>query len=134
MSGSIWKCIEAGEWSDTYQCVLCGYSTVVAAEESIHNCKCPSCEKGKELMESGGNLDTLIALVENGPLFDGDVPSKNSRDILIAAGLATRVVVKGEDGYTASTYAGRDVYLRHYESDTIQEAMNKRKIKRQASA
>ena len=131
MSGTTWKCVDVGEWSDTYKCVLCGYKTVVSAEDSIHDCKCPSCEKGKELMESGGNLDTLIALVENGPLFDGDVPSKNSRDILIAAGLATRVVVKGEDGYTAASYEGRDVYLRHYDSDTIQEAMNKRKIKRQ---
>lgn len=72
--------------------------------------------------------DTLAALVESGPLWDGDVPSKVGRDTLIATGLAVRIVVRGSDGYTAATYAGRDEYKRIYgtslggKADTIAEA------------
>lgn len=54
--------------------------------------------------------DTLIALVEQGPLWDGDIPSKQGRDALIQAGFAVRVVVKGSDGWQAATYRGRDAY------------------------
>ena len=46
---------------------------------------------------TGAEKDTLIALVEQGPLWDGDVPSKHGRDLLLAHGLAVRVVVKGEE-------------------------------------
>jgi hypothetical protein len=59
---------------------------------------------------TGAEFDTLHALVLNGPLWDGDVPSKSGRDSLIDRGLAVRVVVRGEDGYTAATYAGRDTW------------------------
>ncbi|MBP6564346.1 MAG: hypothetical protein KA200_01910 [Burkholderiales bacterium] len=62
----------------------------------------------KEL--TGAEFDTLHGLVLNGPLWDGDVPSKSGRDSLIERGLAVRVVVRGEDGYTAATYAGRDAW------------------------
>jgi hypothetical protein len=77
---------------------------------------------------TGAELDTLVALVECGPLWDGDVPSKSGRDCLIDAGLAVRVVVAGQDDYTAATYAGRDAYRRLFgtalggEADTIAEA------------
>lgn len=76
---------------------------------------------------SGGALDTLIALVERGPLWDGDVPSKAGRDDLLTAGLAVRVVVNGEDGWQAATYAGKDAYKAAYpgpdgQADTIREA------------
>ena len=57
---------------------------------------------------TGAEKDTLIALVEAGPLWDGDVPSKAGRDALIASGLAARVIVRGEDGWQAATYAGHD--------------------------
>ena len=76
----------------------------------------------------GAEIDTLVALVEHGPLFDGDVPSKSGRDDLIAKGLAARVLVKGEDGYTAATYRGRDAYKEHFGTslggvaDTVAEA------------
>ena len=72
--------------------------------------------------------DTLVALVEGGPLWDGDVPSKSQRDELIRKGLAVRIVHCGEDGYTAATYAGRDAYKAHFgtslggKADTIKEA------------
>lgn len=76
---------------------------------------------------SAGMIDTLVALVERGPLWDGDLPSKVGRDSLIEAGLAVRVVVRGEDGWQAATYAGRDAYKAAYPgpdgaSDTLREA------------
>jgi hypothetical protein len=84
---------------------------------------------------NGGEIDTLVALVESGPLWDGDVPSKVARDSLIARGFAVRVVVKGEDGWQAATYAGRDAYKAHYPgpdgpADTIREARINRALRR----
>jgi hypothetical protein len=76
----------------------------------------------------GACIDTLVALVEQGPLWDGDVPSKSGRDELIDQGLAQRVIVKGEDGYTAATYAGCDAYKDRFRGpggevpDTVREA------------
>jgi len=77
---------------------------------------------------SGAEVDTLVALIENGPLWDGDVPSKQGRDNLIKKGYAVRIVVGGEDGHCAATYAGRDAYKKRYgtslggSADTIAEA------------
>lgn len=77
---------------------------------------------------SGACIDTLVALVENGPLWDGNVPSKRGRDDLIEMGLAVRVVANTprdgwSDGYTAATYAGLDAYKAHFgQSDTMKEA------------
>jgi len=84
---------------------------------------------------TGAEKDTLIALVEQGPLWDGDVPSKAGRDALLAQGLAARVVVKGEDGWQAATYAGRDAYKALYPgpdgpADTIAEAKVNRQTRR----
>lgn len=75
------------------------------------------------LFLNGAQTDTLIALVENGPLWDGDVPSKTGRDTLINIGCAVRVVVKGEDGFTAATYRGKDAYKEMFNNAaTIAEA------------
>lgn len=85
---------------------------------------------------TGADKDTLIALVEVGPLHDGDVPSKRGRDALITHGLAVRVVVKGEDGWTAATYKGRDAYKAMYpdpdgaDADTIRQAKVNRVMRR----
>ena len=57
----------------------------------------------------GGAHDTLAALVKNGPLWDGDVPCKSGRDLLLDLGLASKACVKGEQGYQVATYAGYDV-------------------------
>lgn len=54
--------------------------------------------------------ESLMQLVELGPIWDGDVISKSYRDDLIFLGFATRVCVKGKQGYTAATYSGWDVY------------------------
>lgn len=75
--------------------------------------------------------DTLIALIEQGPCWDGDVPSKAGRDALIANGLAIRCVSVGSDGYTAATYKGRDAYKALFPgSSTIAEAMIRRGVVR----
>lgn len=56
--------------------------------------------------------DTLIALVEKGPLHDGDIPSKSGRDGLVALGCAHRGLCDGEEGYNYATYLGVQLYLR----------------------
>lgn len=55
-------------------------------------------------------FDTIIGLFQNGPLYDGDVPSKTERDWLVKNGLAAKVIYKGEDGYQALTYEGAKCY------------------------
>lgn len=54
--------------------------------------------------------DTIVGLYRDGPLRDGDVPSKQERDWLLKYDLAAKVVVKGEDGYQALTYKGARVF------------------------
>lgn len=76
---------------------------------------------------TGAELDTLIALVERGPLFDGDVPSKTGRDTLLKMGFAVKTVVHGECGYQTATMKGVEIYLKRYNADTIQEAIENRK-------
>lgn len=66
--------------------------------------------------------DTLIALVERGPLWAGDIPSKRQRGELIQQGLAVLVVVNGEDGFTAATYAGREAYVAMMGADDFYQA------------
>ncbi|TFW15942.1 hypothetical protein [Duganella callida] len=55
---------------------------------------------------TGAEIDTLIALIERGPLQHGEEPSKSGRDSLIQRGLAVSIVHKLEDGWTAATLAG----------------------------
>lgn len=76
-----------------------------------------------EIALTFAEADTLIALVLKGPLSDGDLPSKSARDSLIEKGLAMRVMCKGEDGYQAATYEGRDVYNKRYCGNVNQPAM-----------
>lgn len=82
----------------------------------------------KEL--TGAEIDTLVALVESGPLEDGDVPSKSGRDDLIHKGLAAKIMVNGRDGYQAATYAGRDAYCKHYGESTVAHAKARRLARR----
>lgn len=55
------------------------------------------------------HLESLAQLVTHGPTHDGDVISKSTRNDLIEWGLAQRVCVKGEQGFTGSNYVGWDV-------------------------
>lgn len=85
-------------------------------------------QEQKEKVLKGKLLADLIAFVEEGPLWDGDVPSKSGRDKLIDLGLLIRVVVKGEDGYTAANYHGAEVYRQVFgNSGTLSEAKEYRK-------
>ena len=54
----------------------------------------------------GGAVITLDALYTEGPLFDGDIPSKSGRDSLVEKGYADVIVVKGLEGYNACTQKG----------------------------
>lgn len=54
----------------------------------------------------GGERDCIYAAYKNGPLFDGDIPSKSGRNSLLEKGYMAKVVVKGEDGYNACTNKG----------------------------
>lgn len=81
---------------------------------------------------TGAQLDTLIALVENGPLDDGHVPSKSARDDLVQQEFAAKVVHKGEQGYQAATYKGSSLYCRIFGgSNTIREAKAYRVMQRE---
>lgn len=51
----------------------------------------------------------LRHLIKNGPVEAGDVISKTCRDDLVRWGLAVRVLVRGQWGYTAATYTGGHV-------------------------
>jgi hypothetical protein len=49
---------------------------------------------------------TLVACFSDGPLSDGDIPSKAGRDELVRLGLVSAVIVKGHEGYNACTQKG----------------------------
>lgn len=57
-----------------------------------------------------GERDCIISSWMKGPLFDGDIPSKSSRDTLVSEKFMAKVVVKGQDGYNACTYLGQRAY------------------------
>lgn len=57
-----------------------------------------------------GERDCIIASFKRGPLGDGDVHSKSSRNKLVENGFMAKVIVNGEDGYNACTYRGASAY------------------------
>lgn len=57
-----------------------------------------------------GERDVIIGSFEHGPLFDGDLCSKTSRDRLVSTGYMARGVVDGEEGYNFCTYKGGSAY------------------------
>lgn len=56
-----------------------------------------------------GHRAELAHLIKNGPVHDGDVMSKAHVGDLLRWGLAAKVMVKGQWGYTAATYRGGHV-------------------------
>lgn len=76
---------------------------------------------------TGAETDTLIAMIECGPLEDGDVPSKAGRDSLIERGLAMRV--QAIDYWrVAATHAGIEAYKAMFgPAETLREAQANRK-------
>ena len=59
---------------------------------------------------NSGEREMIIATFNQGPLYDGDVPSKSARDTLVSDGFISKVIVKGEDGFNACTYKGLRAY------------------------
>jgi hypothetical protein len=77
-----------------------------SAQEIMQHCKMIIDVQGM----SGMERVCLCAAYLDGPLFDGDVPSKEGRNSLIEKGYMTKVVVKGEDGFNACTHKGAWAY------------------------
>lgn len=72
---------------------------------------------------TGAQLDTLVALIERGPVEDGDLPSKSARDQLILSGDVARCVVGCAQGFQVATYKGSLLYMKIYgNSDSLLEA------------
>lgn len=73
-------------------------------------------------------FDTLCALVEQGPVWDGNIPSKSGRNALIERGYAVRVINNGEEGFTAATPTGMQLYINHVlPGASLKEAIARRK-------
>jgi len=83
---------------------------------------------GSELED--GYQETLKALVLDGPLDDGSLPSKSAAWDLINHGYAAKVLVKGEepDEATYATFKGRDLYIQclgfNPQETTLKEALD----------
>jgi hypothetical protein len=72
------------------------------------------------------HLESLLFLIEKGPVDDGDVPSKSTRDDLVTWGYAARIRVKDQDGYNAATHYGRHAFCEFYGVETMNEAYERR--------
>jgi len=59
---------------------------------------------------SSAQREVLKQLLFQGPVWDGNVPSKAARDDLISLGFATRCCFMGEQGYTAATYRAFTIF------------------------
>lgn len=82
--------------------------TKIAAEDQCSDRYNALVKTLKELISP--RLGQLEQLIKTGPVEDGDIISKSERDDLLNWGLATRVCCKGEQGYTAATYRGWNVF------------------------
>lgn len=77
---------------------------------------------------TGAEIDTLVALVERGPLRDGGLPSKVGRDGLLALGFAAEVVIDKDYWFYAATPKGLEWYLDRYKATNIRDARDNRII------
>ena len=84
----------------------------------------------QRMILTGAEIDTLVALVERGPLTDGDLPSKVGRDCLLTGRLAAQVVINTELKY-AATNIGLEWYLQRFKANNIQDGRTNRLIARQ---
>ena len=66
-------------------------------------------EIAKQVKKDGGAVDTIYAMYQNGPIDDGDVPSKSGRDLLLDLELASRVMVEGGESKNALTMKGDSI-------------------------
>ena len=75
---------------------------------------------------TGAEIDTLVALVERGPLRAGGLPSKVGRDGLLALGFAAEVVIDKDYWFYAATPKGLEWYLARYKATNIRDARDTR--------
>lgn len=80
---------------------------------------------------TGAEIDTLVALVERGPLRDGGLPSKVGRNGLLVLGYAAQVVIDQDYMYYAATNKGLEWYLDRYKVDNIKDGRTNRIISTQ---
>ena len=66
------------------------------------------CRKA-DVVDTKIGLDTLTCCVREGPIWEGNLPSKVERDQLHALGLIHPVVVKDEEGFWGANYTARRV-------------------------
>lgn len=74
-----------------------------------------------------GWAEVIICLVEQGPVDDGDIPSKSARNELIHRGFASKVIVQGEEAGNVATYRGRDLYCQLVDAFPLKDAIAKRR-------
>lgn len=85
----------------------------------------PHDQPRSESNTSGFCFDTLYALIKHGPVWDGDVPSKSGRNQLIEHGYAVSTLRNGEEGHTAVTYKGIELFKSYLGVETIKEGFAK---------
>lgn len=66
------------------------------------------CQKA-DVVDAKIGLDTLMCCVREGPIWEGNLPSKVERDQLHALGLIHPIVVKDEEGFWGANYTARRV-------------------------
>ena len=71
---------------------------------------------------TGGEIDTLVALIERGPLRDGDIPAKAGRDGLHTLQYVAQVVINRDSYFWVATTKGLEWYLERYKADNIEDA------------
>ena len=77
----------------------------------------------EHVVKNSSMLDTLVAVVERGPVWESDLPPGVGVSELLALGIAFRTLVRGEDGFVGATYRGRDLYNHYFgKSDTVEQA------------
>jgi hypothetical protein len=69
--------------------------------------------------------EMLVQLIVQGPVYDGDVVSKNLRDQLIAAGFAAKVIINQKEAGTCATYYGNHLFCQLMDVDTLKEGLAK---------
>lgn len=74
-----------------------------------------------------GWAETIIVLIEQGPVDDGDLPSKAARDSLLHHGFACKAIVHQEEAGNLATYRGRELYKQLVDAPTLKEAIAKRR-------
>ncbi|MAP20481.1 MAG: hypothetical protein CL582_06025 [Alteromonadaceae bacterium] len=77
----------------------------IALDYAIDQDKTDALQKLHAMLTSD-MADTLAKIASEGPIEDGDVPSKSARDELSDMGMVDRVAIKGEFGQWAATGLG----------------------------